>query len=106
MRAMNEYKRAWMVAVNLLPEVQFSDKKPDSTSSGQTVYQHVKNDIVTGLAASVMMAGFKHMAQSQLKNRLGMFVRTSGKIGLRAVPVIGTAMAVYTVYTLVDDLFD
>ena len=104
---MNEYKRAWMMAVDLLPEVQFSDSKPKTDqSTGQTVYDHVKNDIVTGIAASVMMAGFKHMAQSQLKNRLGMYVRTSGRIGLRAVPIIGTAMAVYTVYTLVDDLLD
>ena len=104
---MNEYKRAWMMAVDLLPEVQFSDSKPNTDqTTGQTVYDHVKSDIVTGIAASVMMAGFKHMAQSQLKNRLGMFVRTSGKIGLRAVTIIGTAMAVNTVYTLVNDLLD
>jgi len=102
---MNEYKRAWMAAVDLLPEIQFSDSQPHQ-SDGQTVYEHVKSDIITGAAASVMMAGFKHAAQSQLKGRLGIALRVGGRVGIRVVPVVGTAMAVYTVYKLFDDLLD
>ena len=102
---MNEYKRAWMAAVDLLPEIHFGDSQPEQ-SDGQTVYDYVKSDIITGIAASVIMAGFKHAAQSQIKGRLGIAMRVGGRVGLRVVPVVGTAMAVYTIYKLIEDLQD
>ena len=102
---MNEYKRAWMAAVDLLPEIHYGDSKPEEVD-GQSFYDYVKSDIITGIAASVVMAGFKHAAQSQIKGRLGIALRVGGRVGIRAVPVVGTAMAVYTVYKLFDDFVD
>jgi hypothetical protein len=103
---MNEYKRAWMAAVDLLPEVQYSDSTPRQDSTGQQVYDQLKHELVTGAMTSLVMLGLKHAAQSQLKGRLGIAMRVGGRVGLRAVPIIGTAYTVYTIYDYLDDLFD
>lgn len=103
---MNEYKRAWMAAVDLLPEVQYSDSTPDQDSTGNQVYDQLKHELVTGVLSSMLVLGLKHAAQSQLKGRLGIALRVGGRAGLRFVPVIGTAYTVYTVYSFLDDLLD
>lgn len=95
-----------MAAVDLLPEVQYSDSKPQQDSVGSQIYDQVKHELVTGAVTSMVMLGLKHAAQSQLKGRLGIAMRVGGRVGLRAVPIIGTAYTVYTVYSYLDELLD
>ena len=40
----------------------------------------------------------KHAAQSQIKGRIGIGLRVGGRIGLRAIPVVGAAMLAYDLY--------
>ena len=46
------------------------------------------------------------MAKSTVKGRLGMGIRLSGRIGLRAVPFLGAGMLIYDTYRLVDYLME
>lgn len=74
-----------------------------SDDDGSSFYEYVKSDVMTGAAAGVMMSGLKHAAQSQLKGRLGVALRVGGRVGLRVVPVVGTAMTVYSIYKFFED---
>lgn len=40
----------------------------------------------------------KHAAQSQIKGKLGIGLRVTGRIGTRAIPIVGTAMLAYDLY--------
>lgn len=40
----------------------------------------------------------KHAAQSQIKGKLGIGLRVTGRIGVRAIPIVGTAMLAYDLY--------
>lgn len=40
----------------------------------------------------------KHAAQSQIKGKLGIGLRVTGRIGTRLIPIVGTAMLAYDLY--------
>lgn len=48
----------------------------------------------------------KYAARSQIKGSIGIALRVSGRIGLRAVPVVGAAMLAYDLYKLGEYLLD
>ena len=98
---MNEYKMAWLQQCNMM----YDNTKVNQSSDddGSSFYEHVKSNIITGVATGVMMSGLKHAAQSQLKGRLGIALRVGGRVGVRAVPVIGTAMTIYSIYKFLED---
>ena len=48
----------------------------------------------------------KHMAQNQIKGTLGIMGRVGGRVGLRAVPVLGTILIVKDAYDLYEFLTD
>ncbi len=49
---------------------------------------------------------FKHLSQNQIKGTIGIIGRTGGKIGLRAVPILGTAMMVKDAIDLADYVYE
>jgi hypothetical protein len=40
----------------------------------------------------------KHAAQSQIKGKLGIGLRVTGRVGVRVIPIVGTAMLAYDLY--------
>ena len=43
---------------------------------------------------------FKYAAKSQMRGQVGVALRVGGRIGLRAVPIVGGAMLAYDLYKL------
>ena len=102
---MNEYKLAWLSeqAVSYGQVRSIAKLAPKKKTSGKSL----KASDVMNVAAkqkaqgTVLSGGFslaKHAAQSPMKGRVGMAVRLTGRIGMRAIPVVGAAMLAYDVY--------
>jgi hypothetical protein len=59
----------------------------------QKVNQHKRN------LALVLGAGLaRHAAQSQITGSAGIALRTGGRIAIRAIPMVGVALAVYSIW--------
>ena len=43
--------------------------------------------------------GLTYLARSQVKGNLGRAARLTGRLGVRAVPVVGTVLLIYDAYT-------
>lgn len=94
---------AWMQECNSEFDVVTQRAKPSENNQQKSIVDHVVQDIALGVATNVMYSGLKHAAQSQIKGRLGMALRVGGRVGMRAVPILGTAMAAYSIYDFLVD---
>lgn len=104
---MNEYKLAWLseqaVSYGQVRSIANLRPKQKKKSRGKSVSA---NDVMNVAAKQKVQGGLvsggyslaKHAAQSPLKGRLGMAVRLTGRIGVRAIPIVGAAMLAYDVY--------
>lgn len=81
------------------------DKLAWSVQTGDPL-RKMRKDIVEGAVATAGVYALQGAAKSQMKGKLGMGLRVGGRLGLRAVPVVGAAMIAYDVYGLIKHLHD
>ena len=105
---MNEYKLAWMQESNADFDYATKRAKPnDSPSFAKSVFNHVVEDVADDLAVYGLISIAAYMATNQFSNPYLRFpIGVIGKIGVRALPVIGVAYAAYSVYNEVHDWLD
>ena len=113
---MNQYKLDWYLASQVVSEVIINQMVQDQKKI-QDSHPHHRNefnlmmDTVSEYAARSVMTWalptlFKHLSQNQIKGTIGIIGRTGGRIGIRAVPILGTAMMVKDAYDLFEYLTD
>ena len=105
---MNEYKLAWYNEINAeFSPIDHTAKPNDEPSFAQQFKEQFKEDIkseaVEYIVKAAVFAIGTHMAQSQINGPLGIALRTSGRIALRAIPVVGAAYLAYSVYDAWND---
>ena len=123
MIAMNPYKELWMAKQNAFvtryvvskamassrPEGRNS-RKPGTLSKVQIREPDVIDSIVhtaTGSAVTWALPRImKHLAQNQIKGKIGIAGRTLGRVGGRFVPIIGTAMLIKDAHSVLTYLLD
>ena len=59
---------------------------------------HVMENVARGVMVWAVPEIMKHLAQNQIKGKLGIMGRVGGRVGMRAVPVLGTLMIVKDAY--------
>ena len=110
---MNAYKEAWLAEAMF----DYSQKRTIShkvakaqKGRGRVSGRDVANIAAKQKAQGIMLKGAhqaaKYAARSQMKGTVGIALRFSGRIGLRAVPVVGAAMLAYDLYQLGSYLMD
>ena len=98
---MNEYKRAWYLAVTpvaaerIIPE---RNNQVNSRTRNPSVSRmaEVETKQRAGLAVGYQVS--KYAARSQVAGRIGMALRVGGRIGLRVIPGVGVALLAYDMY--------
>lgn len=101
---LNQYKLAWLQEVNaeyLSPVAQQS--AGESPQPHNNIQQKLISDAVVGATLSGIMTASQYMSTSQMKGRMGMALRVGGRVGVRAVPIVGIALTVYDVYSFFSD---
>ena len=110
---MNIYKEAWLAEAGLDYYSRRSvgkaavkiGKKKGSITSGRAV-DIVAKQKAQGVILKGAHESFKYAAKSQMKGSVGIALRVGGRIGMRAVPVIGLAMLAYDLYKLGEYITD
>lgn len=103
---MNPYKMAWLEgtdAVTIRSRQLFEKAgkklKPHvSQKHARAITREIARQKTEAAGLSAAYAMSKQMAQSTIKGRGGMVLRFGGKVGLRAVPVVGALMMAHDVY--------
>ena len=75
-------------------------------TAADVVIEHVVETAARGVMTWAIPTIMKHLAQNQIKGTLGIMGRVGGRVGLRAVPVLGTILIVKDAYDLYDFLTD
>lgn len=88
-----------------LHAIDNQDKLAWSVQTGDPL-RNMRKEFVEGAVATAGVYALQGAAKSQMKGKIGMGLRVGGRIGLRAVPVIGVAMIAYDAYNLVKYLHD
>lgn len=100
---MNQYKQAWMAAVDILPLVKHSDPEPKEDSSGNMI-SYVEDAIQDHMVNAAIITGLSYMATNQFSNpMLRATIGTVGKIGIRVLPVVGAIAIGYSLWQWLDD---
>jgi hypothetical protein len=73
-------------------------KKAKRSMSGRDVAEVAARQKAQGLILKGAHQGAKYAARSQMKGYAGVALRVTGRIGLRAIPVVGAAMLAYDLY--------
>lgn len=110
---MNAYKEAWLAEAM----IEYSQKR--SVGNAATKIGKKRKSVTprraVDIAAKQKAQGIilkgahqaaKYAARSQIKGSVGIALRVGGRIGLRAVPVVGAAMLAYDLYQLGEYLLD
>ena len=98
---MNQYKQAWMMAVDILPQTQQSSPKPEQDSEGNNFVMEKVQDHFVDLAVITALSymATNTFANPYLRGTLGLV----GKIGIRALPVVGALALAYSAYKFFED---
>ena len=110
---MNAYKEAWLAEAMF----DYSQKRTIShkvakaqKKRGHSTARDIANAAAKQKAQGIMLKGAhqaaKYAARSQMKGTVGIALRVGGRIGLRAIPVVGAAMLAYDLYQLGEYLLD
>lgn len=109
---MNEYKRAWMAnqASNYTQRIQLAVHRQrmqkKQGKSNAAMRSRLLEETVKQKGQKVILGAVKEVseiaAKSAMKGSVGASVRFAGRVGLRAVPLVGAAMLAYDLYRLVD----
>ena len=93
------YKEAWMAHANQINIHAHHDQSEKKTASiGSKVKHHVTKEVRDSLVTAAAMGIMSHAAQSQITGPLGIALRTTGRVAVRAIPIIGVAWAAYSIY--------
>ena len=99
---MNEFKLAWMQECTAEYDVVHPNKiqaKASSPSLATQIKDHVVEHAVESAVTAVVVTSLSYMATNQFANP---YLRTAiggvGKIGVRAIPIIGVAYTAYSIY--------
>ena len=113
---MNEYKRAWLAKQASDYTQQRTVAKARHKAQKKRVGQNkamrsqLLEEAVQQKGQKILLGGLKQaseaMVKTTVKGRLGMGIRIAGRVGVRAVPIVGAAMLVYDTYRLVDYLME
>jgi len=95
---MNPYKEAWMVHAEMMNPHIHRGSAQKTESIGSKVKHHVKKEVRDSLITAAAIGIMSHAAQSQISGPLGIALRTTGRVAIRAIPMIGIAYAVYSIY--------
>ena len=95
---MNPYKEAWMVHAEMMNPHIHRGSAQKTESIGSKVKHHVKKEVRDSLITAAAIGIMSHAAQSQISGPLGIALRTTGRVAIRAIPVIGVAWAAYSIY--------
>ena len=110
---MNIYKEAWLAEAGMDyysrrgvgKAATKIGKKKGSITAGRAFDIAAKQK-----AQAIIVKGaheaFKYAAKSQVKGSVGVALRVGGRVGLRAVPVVGMAMLAYDLYKLGEYILD
>ena len=95
---MNPYKQAWMIHAGQMNPRIHSDPPKKTNSIGSTVKRRVKKEVRDSLVTAAAIGIMSHAAHSQISGPLGIALRTTGRVAIRAIPIIGVAWAAYSIY--------
>ena len=110
---MNAYKEAWLSECmrdyaysrplqRRVMEGKKASRKITPTQAAEVVArQKVEASLIKGAHSLA-----KHAAQSQIKGKLGIGLRVTGRVGTRLIPIVGTAMLAYDLYRAYEYLTD
>jgi hypothetical protein len=102
---MNAFKAQWLEHTQdlHLPPF-FTGDTPESTKSWDNEFvtrQTNQRKREIGMAAG--MLAVRYMARSQLKGNVGIALRVTGRIGTRAIPIVGAVWTAYDIYRFLDN---
>ena len=108
---MNQHKLDWYLATQVVNNYVLNKVYADTTeNTGKITHVDVIDRALEGTARAVMTWAIptimKHLAQNQINGRLGAMARVGGRVGLRAVPVLGTVMIVKDALDVYEFLTD
>ena len=110
---MNAYKEAWLAEAmfdysqqRTLAKKTAKAQKGRGRVSGRDVVNVASKQKAQGIILKGAHEAAKYAAKSQVKGSVGIALRVGGRIGLRAVPVVGAAMLAYDLYQLGEYLLD
>jgi hypothetical protein len=101
---MNEFKEEWYLQTLMLPEIQFGDSNPNEQGIDLTSYALGKTIETASLGTATMM--MRELGRIQGNTKYIKALRVFGRVGTRAVPVLGVVLTVYDAYTIVKHLHD
>lgn len=106
-KSLNEYKQAWMagqfVGIDDSPAV-IRKRRKNGRDPGQIdakIRRYMKSEVDRGVARAglgVGLAAARYAAKSQMTGSLGIALRVGGRIGVRAIPLVGAALFAYDIY--------
>ena len=100
---MNHYKQAWMSNVGIIHDNSRGEAQHQTDSMFEKTVDAFIDHQKEAATAAIVMGFLGHMAESQFTGTPGVAFRTIGRIGIRAVPIIGAAALAYSVYKFFDD---
>jgi hypothetical protein len=102
---LNPYKEAWLsnsmmeyAASRPLQRQVVQSKKRQKRITPQQATQVVARQKAEASLMKGAHSLAKHAAQSQIKGKVGIGLRVTGRIGTRLIPIVGTAMLAYDLY--------
>ena len=108
----NPYWLHWYEQVNGLDlDVKTSDDQVRETVSSwnrplRPIAEYLLDDVKEKSMLGVAWETSKQLAQNQVKGKLGIAGRVAGRIGMRAVPVVGYGMLAYDMYQIGSWLYE
>lgn len=100
---MNPYKEAWMVHAGMINEHKRYDNKSYAPNIIEKSKSQLKKEVSDAIVTAAVIGIASHAAQSQISGPIGIGLRVTGRLALRAIPIIGTAYAVYSLYDYFND---
>ena len=100
---MNPYKEAWMVHAGMINEHKRHETRTSAPGLMDKSKSVVKKEVRDAIVTAAVIGIASHAAQSQISGPIGIGLRVTGRVALRAIPIIGTAYAVYSLYDYFND---